>query len=264
MNPQISPVEMIKFYPPDYSPHRTVRKRQQAGKQGFKSKVMKRPFVASVADLLAEGGNLLDVGCGNGSFLHEMAISFHCKVYGVDVSKLAAKAAKENYQIDVFTGTILELPFPDNHFDVITAWAYLEHVNNPSEVLLKISRLLKEDGVCIISTPNYRSFNSRLFKDKWFHLDCPRHLYIYSPDTITKLLARAGMAVTGSAFERTAKGLLRSLQYCFGNDNIPLAQRRRLRGSNLLKKSLLPLTNLLALIKLSDTMVIFACRSKDS
>lgn len=264
MNPQISPAEMEKFYPSDYSPHRAGQKKQQHGKLTSKSKALKRPFVASVVSRLVKGGRLLDVGCGNGSFLNEMAISTGCQVYGVDASKLAVKAAKESYQIDIFTGTIAESPFSDNYFDVITAWSYLEHVNSPSEVLAKISSLLKSDGLCIISTPNFKSFNSRLFKDKWYHLDCPRHLYIYSPDTITKLLATADMAVTDIVFERTAKSLVRSLQYHFGNDDIPFKQRRRLTGSSLLTKSLLPLTSLLALIKLSDVMVICASKLKDS
>ena len=264
MNPQISPGDAGDFYPANYGPHRIVPEKRQSGKHVFKSKSHKRSFVTSICGKLKQDARLLDIGCGNGSFLNEIRTLTGCQAYGVDSSKLAAKAAGENYGLDVFTGTILESPFPNHHFDVITAWAYLEHVNNPLEVLQKISNLLKRSGSCIISIPNFKSFNARLFKEKWYHLDCPRHLYIYSPDTIKKLSDKAGLSVAAIAFDKSAGGLLRSLRYRFGDDTIPFKQRKRLRGSSLLKKLLLPLTTLLALIKQADMMVICVRRSKNA
>jgi len=263
MNPQVSPGHTCKFYPSDYGPHRAAQRKRRSEKHVIKSKAYRRPFVASICSEFTRESRLLDVGCGNGSFLNDIRALTGCQAYGVDLSELAAKTARENYELNIFTGTILESTFPDNHFDLITAWAYLEHVNNPSEVLLKMSQLLKHDGSCIISTPNFNSFNSKLFKEIWFHLDCPRHLYVYSPDTITKLLDKAGFAVTGIDFDKTAGGLLRSLQYYFGDDKIPFRHRKRLRGSSLMKKLLSPMTTFLALIKQSDTMVIYARKYRD-
>jgi len=262
MNPQISPGDADKFYVSDYGPHRIVPKTGPQGNRLVKSRTQKKPFVASAIGKLAQGGRLLDVGCGNGGFLSEMTVLTGCHAHGVDTSRLAAEAAKENYGIDIFTGTVLESPFPERYFDVITAWAYLEHVNNPSEVLLKISNLLKNDGACIMSTPNFKSFNSRLFRDKWYHLDCPRHLYIYSQDTIKKLVNKAGMEITGIAFDTGARGFVNSLRYCLGDDNTALKRRKRLSGSSSLRKILLPFTALLALIGQSDMMVISAKKNR--
>ena len=36
-----------------------------------------------------------------------------------------------------------------------------------------------EDGVAVIALPNIKSFQSRLFRGKWFHLDPPRHLFFF-------------------------------------------------------------------------------------
>lgn len=263
MNPQILPHDICRFYPDDYGPHLVKRKKKNPHKCPRNANFFKKPFAAFMLHKLKRKSRLLDVGCGSGKFLNEIRIATGCEVYGVDISKVAAKTAKENYGLNIFTDMLTEVPFPDNYFDVITAWWFLEHVTNPSEVLRKMSRLLKYDGYCIIGVPNVDSFNARIFKDKWYHLDCPRHLYIYSPDTITKLLHKAGLVVTRIVFDKTPRGLLRSLRYCFGDDNIPLKQRKRLRGSSLLKKLLLPLTILLAFLKQADIMVVCARRLND-
>jgi SAM-dependent methyltransferase len=180
----------------------------------------------------------------------------------VDISKAAAKTARENYGINVFAGGILEFPSPDNFFDVITAWSYLEHVNNPSEVLLKISSLLKGDGLCVITTPNFDSLNARLFKEKWYHLDCPRHLYIYTPRTVIGLLGKSGLSVKKIIFDKSSKGVLGSLQYCLYGDNYSRSHRNKVRRSSLLKKIISPWTRVAALVRQSDIMSICAAKAE--
>lgn len=280
MNPQISADETRKFYPDDYAPHRSkVRRLYERGNSQvakLKNAPVIRNFrntrkqflnnvkiVSSVRRKLNKQSKLLDVGCGSGEFLNQISSETGCQVYGVDISEAASKAAKESYAIDIFNGPITEAPFPANSFDVITAWWYLEHVPNPSRVLRKMSNLLKSDGVCIIGVPNINSFNARIFKDKWYHLDCPRHLYIYSPDTIIKLLDKTGFVVIKIFFDKTSKGFLCSLRYYFGDDNIPLKRRKRLKGYSSLKKLLLPWTILLALLRQSDIFVVYARKKFD-
>jgi hypothetical protein len=80
------------------------------------------------------------------------------------------------------------LPFSEGLFYLITGWRSLEHVSHPNEASQQFSTLLKEIGYCIIAVPNFNSFNAIFFKDNWFHLDAPRHLCIYTPSTLKKLL----------------------------------------------------------------------------
>jgi SAM-dependent methyltransferase len=258
MNPQISSDDIGRFYPSDYAPHKAKRGKKQQNQRIFKSEFKRKPLSTAIYDKLGQHGRLLDIGCGNANFLHAMKTMMGCSVYGVDNSKIAAKTAKENYGINIFNGTILECPFPDGYFDVITAWWCLEHVPNPSEVLRKIFSMLNQDGYCVIGVPNFDSFTARTFKDKWYHLDCPRHLYIYSPDTITKLLDKTGFDVIKKFFDKTPWGLFRSLRYYFGDDDIPLKHRKRFKGSSHLKRLLLPWSYLLALLGKSDIMVVYA------
>lgn len=260
MNPQISPDEISEFYPLDYGPHKPKRKNQQ-DKHVLRNKFKKRPFTTLLLEKLNAHKRLLDVGCGSGSFLHEIKTLTGCEIQGVDLSTTAAKVAKESYDIDIFTGSISECTFPNNYFDVITAWSCLEHVHNPSEVLLKISNLLKNDGLCIISTPNFHSFNSKLFKENWYHLDCPRHLYLYNSRTIARLLEKSGLSIQKIKYDESSKGILGSLQYYFYGDNYNPKHRNRIRGSSILKKIVSPLAKTSALMRQSDVMIIHAEKS---
>jgi SAM-dependent methyltransferase len=203
----------------------------------------------------------LDVGCGTGSFLNDVQAFTGCQVYGVDISKTAAKTAKESYGLDILTGTIFESSFANGYFDVITAWSYLEHVNDPIQVMLKISSLLKPGGCLIMNTPNFDSLNSKIFRDKWYHLDCPRHLYLYTPETITALLQETGLSVEQIVYHAGSKGLLGSMQYYFYGDNHRPGHRNRIRSSRLLRKVVWPWTGIAAMLKLSDTMAVY-CQKK--
>lgn len=277
MNPQVSTDDIEKFYPEDYLPYQA--KKESEGRNSLTAKLKNSPtvkafrnirkrlfnnvkIIPSIRQRLNKQSRLLDVGCGSGKFLNQIRSDINCQVCGVDISETAAKAAKNSFGINIFNGPITKAEFPANSFDIITAWWYLEHVTGPSKALQKMHSLLKDDGFCVIGVPNFDSFNAKIFKDRWYHLDCPRHLYIYSPATITKLLNKAGFVVTKILFDKRPRGLLHSLQYYFGNDSVPLKHRKKPRGLSLLKKLLLPLTILLALLRQSDTMVVYAQKER--
>ncbi len=259
MNPQVSANDIGKFYPDDYAPH--LPKSSESKRPGLivRPKIERYHF-ASIWTSLNKQSRLLDVGCGNGRFLYEIQSFVGCKVYGIDISQIAVDAAKNNYGLDIFKGAITEAPFLNNYFDVITAWSYLEHVNNPSEVLREMYNMLKPEGNCVISCPNFDSFNAKIFKDKWYHLDCPRHLYIYTPKTITKLMGKNGFVVKKIIYEKSSKGFLGSLQYYFYGDNVDSKHRDKIKKSSLIKVIASPLTRLFAILKKSDTIVVHAVK----
>ncbi|MHC4745667.1 MAG: class I SAM-dependent methyltransferase [Planctomycetota bacterium] len=264
MNPQIAADQIIKFYPSDYAPHQPKSRDRKEDIHKVRRKAKKSPILSAIHNKLSQGGRLLDVGCGSGAFLNNVRLVTGCEVCGVDFSDAAAGTAKQEYGIDVFVGSLPESPYPESHFDIITAWSSLEHVNNPAQVLAKVVDLLRPNGWCwcVIRTPNFRSFNARLFKAKWYHLDCPRHLYIYTPQTITRLMKKSGLLVRKVFHDRTSKGIVGSLQYVVYGDNYNTAHRNRLRKSSLLKALVSPLSRVAAWAKQSDTMVVWAqkCR----
>jgi 2-polyprenyl-3-methyl-5-hydroxy-6-metoxy-1,4-benzoquinol methylase len=258
MNPQINPKDLAGFYPNNYAPHQSKpSKLKQLKKKGRK----KSPLPESIFRNLNKNSILLDVGCGNGKFLNETRKLTNCRTCGVDISQTAVETAKNSYDLDIFCGSITETPFLNNSFDLITAWSYLEHVANPSEVLAKINDLLKQGGDCIISSPNFDSVNAKLFGNKWYHLDCPRHLYIYTPKTLTALLEKSGFVIKKIIHEKSSKGFLGSLQYLFYGDNVNSKHCDKIKKSSLIKVFVSPLTRLFAILKKSDTIVVHAIKS---
>jgi len=255
MNPQISMNDLSDFYPSDYDPHQSkTGKPNQSRKKMRKKNLLPEYILRS----LNENTVLLDVGCGNGRFLDEVKKLTNTQVCGLDISKVAVQTAKENFGLDIFQGSITEAPFEDGSFDLITAWQYLEHVPRPLEVLQKFQQLLKPNGICIISTPNFNSMNAKIFKDKWFGLDCPRHLYIYTPDTINELLEKAGLVVAEVRHDPSSKNLICSLQYYFYGNNYTAEYRDKIKHATMIKFVLSPITRVFALLKKSDNIIVYA------
>jgi SAM-dependent methyltransferase len=140
------------------------------------------------------GGNILDVGCGSGGFLGSLDPE-RWRRYGVEISPVPGKNAQQRFGITVFVGDLRQANFPDDQFDVITLWHVFEHMPDPIEVLKQIRRILKKDGILLIAVPNFNSLESRLMKDKWYHLDVPRHLFHFTPETIEKTLRIPGFKI---------------------------------------------------------------------
>ena len=136
-------------------------------------------------------GSILDIGCGSGAFLNEM-LGHGWDAHGVepcDAIRLSLDIKdKIESDIDAYLAG-------GRKFDVITLWYVFEHLPEPEAALRKIGALLKPDGMLFLSIPDFNSYEASIGKEKWFHLDLPRHLFFFTPATISALLARNGFAV---------------------------------------------------------------------
>lgn len=141
-----------------------------------------------------EPGRVLDVGCGRGVLLQEFRRR-GWEVQGTELSEQAASYARNTFNIPVEIGSLETLQFPPNHFDAVTLWHVLEHVGNPRALLAEINRILKPDGVLLVAVPNFGSLEARVAKDKWFHLDVPRHVTHFSQATLESALNDGGFDV---------------------------------------------------------------------
>ncbi len=101
--------------------------------------------------LKAAGGNrLLDIGCGTG-FIIELAKDLFSEIHGIDVTQAMLS------RVDTSSGNIFlrncsaeQLPYDDEYFDVITAYAFLHHVEDYRKILNEASRVLKRGGAFYI------------------------------------------------------------------------------------------------------------------
>ena len=175
-------------------------------------------FFESIKKYLPKKGISLDVGCSKG-FLAYFFKRNGFDAYGIDLSKNACVYAKK-IGVKAFPLDLLSFNF-NKKFDVITLIDLLEHVDNPIKLLKKANSLLNDNGVIIISTPNIKSFYSKLSKDNWVGFDLPFHLTYFSKDSILFALKNAGFdnnLVTTDSFNLISiEGLLRTnLNFFFG------------------------------------------------
>lgn len=148
-------------------------------------------------------GLLLDVGCGNGSFLDQMR-PLSWVVTGVEPDVEAVSVARERYGLDIFQGSLEEANFPDEHFDAITVCHVIEHVPDPVGLMKECRRVLKPHGKLVVLAPNINSLGFRQFGEYWRGLEIPRHFYLFSPQTLLECAELAGLDV--QEMRTTAKG----------------------------------------------------------
>jgi 2-polyprenyl-3-methyl-5-hydroxy-6-metoxy-1,4-benzoquinol methylase len=139
------------------------------------------------------GRSLLDIGCGNGTFLH-LARQRGFIPHGMDLSEHAVAAARAQYNLTVHCGDIGSDLWQARAFDFITMFHVLEHLPEPRQALEYAHGLLKPDGSLILQVPNAASLQARAFGARWYGLDVPRHLINFTPRSLGMLLDQAGFS----------------------------------------------------------------------
>jgi len=106
---------------------------------------------------LVRGKRVLDLASGEGYGANLLAAQA-ADVCGVDIDEIAVRHATEKYprsNLRFLTGSITDVPIPENHcFDVIVCFEAIEHIEEHDALLAEVKRLLKPDGLFVVSTPN--------------------------------------------------------------------------------------------------------------
>ncbi len=138
-------------------------------------------------------GRLLDIGAGFGFFLAEMR-ERGWEVEGVDISKNAIDYARGVLKVAVHPGPLEDIAFPENGFDVVTAFYLIEHLRDPAAFLSECYRILKPRGLLLLRYPHTTPIKNVLhglgIKNRLY--DLPAHLSDFSPKTIRACLEDAG------------------------------------------------------------------------
>lgn len=142
------------------------------------------------------GGRLLDVGCGDGSFL-ALARTCGWDVVGLDPDPDALSNAAQQ-GLTVHEGGIEYFADQANLFDVITLNHVIEHVYEPVKVLAACHALLKPGGQLWLETPNIDSLGHARFQQNWRGLETPRHLVIFNRESLGQAFFSAGFPVPQS------------------------------------------------------------------
>lgn len=250
-NPRPKQSIISSYYPDEYwdidNQNGTIETRLKIFAHRFINKISFKMTIPS-----KPGGKILDIGCGDGKELLKLQED-GWQTYGVEISDLAAEYVRENYGLNVFTGIVEDAGFGDEFFDVIILSHVVEHLSDPKTTLAEINRILKKDGILVISAPNANSFEAKHFEKYWIGWDLPRHFYHFTPNTITSLLGKLGFVVMEIKYDNNPNNILSSLKYIFMAHKI----------NPLLGLAVsYPFANLTSIIlgkfKRSDSMVVFS------
>lgn len=94
---------------------------------------------------------LLDIGCGTGLFLQRRKAD--CDPFGIDFSLQALQFCTSRGLARLARADAVRLPFPDNSFDLVTAFDLIEHVYDDHALVDEIHRILKPDGFLLATVP---------------------------------------------------------------------------------------------------------------
>jgi methionine biosynthesis protein MetW len=120
---------------------------------------MMRSDFAAIAEWVAPGSQVLDVGCGDGSLLHHLKVAKQAHVYGVELADDKVLACTQKglnvVQQDLEDGLAL---FEDQSFDKVILSQTLQTIHQTARILSEIARVGKE---CVVSFPNFGHWSHR-------------------------------------------------------------------------------------------------------
>jgi len=141
---------------------------------------------------------ILEYGCGVGSFIRSLLKSNFLKkiksIEGVDISNTAIRLASDHTNSHFTTFNILD-NFVFKKYDIIISLEVIEHIPNVHEVIQKMSNSLNQDGLIFITTPNYNSFEQRVFKENWRLFCPPEHINYFTKNTLIEILVQNGLEI---------------------------------------------------------------------
>lgn len=146
-------------------------------------------------EIIKDSKCVLDIGCGKGLFLDLMK-SQNKNTYGIEPSTSAQSIAiTKGHKIIDYD----ELTSYDNKFDLITMFQVAEHLSVKEilneNIFQKLNMALSRNGRLIIETPNCDCSIAKKYRQNWRALELPRHLIIFSPKSISKMLETNGFNV---------------------------------------------------------------------
>ena len=163
-------------------------------------------------------GHILDIGCGLGGFLQATSEQGWQHPEGIEIAPQAARYAGRLFIVQ--THPIEEVYYEGNRFDVVRLNNVIEHLASPKAVIRAVHRILRRGGLVVFSTPNFDSHSVAIWGSDWPYFGGQDHIYLFSPETLTRLLEDNGFR----AIRVRTKGVRLALNGCAGETpHIPLS-----------------------------------------
>ena len=199
LNPRVNLDNLKDYYTSHYLPYRGSEAWGKYSKlvEGSQKKLdLKRVNRVKEMCSVSPKSLILDVGCGNPSFLKACQQELNCKTMGIDFSDEGWKEQSTLFKgLDLQVAEIKDLSL-NLKPDIITMWHYLEHDYTPLENLTYLKSIAKPSTTLIIEIPNFDSISRKKYNENWSGWHTPRHTSLFSPDNIKLLLDKSGWNVS--------------------------------------------------------------------
>ena len=195
VNPRLSEADLNSYYSEKFFKGEIKLPGRQTKNylEGISSYTGRSKKLLSSLSKYRSSGTLLDIGCGLG-YLMEQAKICGWKTMGLEISDFAVDICRKKGLI-VKKGTIGNVKFPKNHFDVVVAQDVLEHLFDPGGFLNEVNRIMKKNGYLVLEMPNNASLRRYAKGRDWLEYIPPLHLNFFDNKTLKKILEKHGFKV---------------------------------------------------------------------
>lgn len=133
-------------------------------------------ITGQISRRLPQGGRVLDFGCYTGGLLARLGPTY--ERYGIEINKAAAAIADDNRLVQIWS-SIDDIP-GKLRFDVVIVADVIEHMPNPGHLIDRLSPLLKNGGILIITTGDANNHLWHRFGANWWYCFYPEHIAFLS------------------------------------------------------------------------------------
>ena len=174
--------------------HRNIKPPNPVADRRFRRPILVLNQVLRTVREFGDGGRrALDIGCNNGAWLALLGDEWD--KHGVEVSSEAAMIAEEHTSATIITGMIEDYKAELGSFDLITAFALIEHVTDPRAIVRWVHAHLKPVGVFVLMTGDRESDNAKNLRDDWHLYWSEDHVSFFSHRSLARLLDDEGFSV---------------------------------------------------------------------
>ncbi|MFY7695311.1 MAG: class I SAM-dependent methyltransferase [Cyanobium sp.] len=151
-------------------------------------KALNRRMLLPLSDWKDRKADVLDAGCGTGGLIQALKeFGPKWKITGLDFSPLACRLAQERTQVEIIEGSITELPFEQETFDILTSADVISQVEDASIALREFSRVLRPGGIVVINVAAYQWMWS-------YHDDTCETRHRFRRSELKKMVEASGLA----------------------------------------------------------------------
>jgi SAM-dependent methyltransferase len=228
-NPRPTPETIGYYYPDDYGPYHSnaTARIPAAASQTLVQRIVRRFFDERHTYIPnMPVGRVLEVGCASGQFLTELR-NKGWDAQGIEFNAEAAMRARA-LGFPVHIGQLEQAPAPVQPYDLVIGWMVLEHLHEPVAALRKLHEWTRSGAMLALSVPDCGAWEISAFRQYWYALHIPNHLYHFNRKTLSNVLKAGGWTLVEVQNHRDLWPVRSSIMHLIEDPNAVSQPVRRL------------------------------------